>query len=525
MLSHNDHHDQHDQDHDHSQDRSSNLLSHNDLLLREDRSHRDVDDEALVVSFATGSDDITLESPPVNQSSIKSSKKVSATAVEFIASVSSKSIKSARSAVSKASVQSITDLIPDGGFGWVVAVSCFFVQFLVFGTVFSFGVYYPVYISAFHGTQASVAWIGSIGGFIMSTFGTVSGSLADRYGNDKIVGVGSLFIGLGMFLASFCSEMWQMYLTQGVITGIGYSLSFIPSISVVGQWFTEHRGLAVGIAVAGGGLGQFIISMITGSLLASYGWRTTIRIMALINFIGLMAASFGVKRLLPCTSSIRSAVSFELLNDSNVRFLCLTMLGNSLAMFMPYSVLPIYCQQQGLSTNQSVFILSIVGIASAVGRFSSGFAADYLGKIPMMQLASFVTGISTFSWMACKNFSSLLSYAIIFGFFGGGVISLVPSVAAEVAGVKQMGAVIGLVYTLTGVGILLSAPISGFLHDAYGNYYPSISVDAGFFMISTFFLLFIRRKKETSPAKIEKLETAKSKITANDLEEKEDNIV
>lgn len=379
--------------------------------------------------------------------------------------------------------------VPDGGYGWVVVVAVFFVHVFVLGNLYSFGVFYPVYIEEFDGNQAAVAWVGSIGACLMVGLGVWTGKWADYYGNARVCFVGGIFVGVGFLLASFATELWHLYLTQGVLAGIGYSLAFISGVSVVGQWFAKYRGVAVGIAVAGSGLGQFAISQITGKLIADGGWRFALRILAAICCFGLLLCSLFIRRWLPRVKHMNNQSTWHFFKNRNFCFLFFGCLMNSLGMFMPYTHLTIYAEEAGVARGGAVLIISMVGISSAVGRVAVGWMADIIGKILMFQICIFFGGGSTLCWLACKDFGSLMAYGIVFGFFAGGVISLMPGVAAELFGIKKLGSIIGLLYSSTATGNLLSAPIGGFLYDAYDTYTPSIIV-AGCFLLSGMFLVF-----------------------------------
>lgn len=397
--------------------------------------------------------------------------------------------------------------IPDGGYGWVIVAAVFLVHVFVLGNLYSFGVFYPVYIDAFNGNKASVAWVGSIGAGLMVGLGVKTGAWADQYGNDRIVFLGGCFVGAGFLLASYATELWHLYLTQGVLAGIGYSLAFIAGVSVVGQWFEKRRGLAVGIAVAGSGLGQFAISLITGKLIDENGWRFALRILALICFAGLIICSLFIKRLIPRIKRVSAESPLVHFQDRNFTLLFLGSLLTSLGMFMPYTHLLIYAEGHGVPKSSAVFILSMVGISSAVGRIMVGLFADMYGRLFMFRVCIFFGGASTLCWMACQTFGQLMAYGIIFGFFAGGVISLTPGVVAELFGIKKLGTVLGALYSSNALGNLLSAPIGGFLYDAYGMYYPSISVAGGFVLSGLIFIYFIDMStvvKDEAPQSIAK---------------------
>lgn len=391
------------------------------------------------------------------------------------------------------SVQSMTP--PDGGYGWVVVAASFVVHLLVLGNIYSFGVLFPVYIDVFRESQGAVAWVGSISAGLMTGLGAYTGAWADRYGNGLIVGVGGIFTALGFFLASYSMELWHLYLTQGFIAGIGYSLAFISGVSVVGQWFTAKRGLAVGIAVAGSGLGQFALSQVTGLLISKFRWRSTLRILALIDIIGLTLCALVIRRFLPCTTKSNQQSGMIFFKDINFKFLYTSAVVSTLGLFMPYTHLPKYALLHGVSTGGAILILSIMGIASAVGRVVIGFAADVYGKLVMLMVCMVVGGISTLCWLGCITFASMMVYGIVYGFFAGGVISLFPTVVAELYGIKRIGSVIGILYTGTAFGNLLAAPIAGFLYDGTHNYYASISLAGGLLLISSVFVYMIDPKK------------------------------
>jgi MFS family permease len=330
----------------------------------------------------------------------------------------------------------------------------------------------------------------------MTGLGAYSGAWADEYGNNKMVVLGGIFVSVGFFLASYSTELWHLYLTQGFIAGIGYSLAFISGVSVVGQWFTTNRGLAVGIAVAGSGLGQFALSLVTGILLEKYNWRSTLRILALIDIVGLVGCALAIKRFIPCAKRQSTESGMIFFQDPNFVQLYTSAVISTMGLFMPYTHLPKYALLHGVSTGGAILILSIMGIASAVGRVAIGYAADVYGKLVMLAVCMGVGGVSTLAWMGCTVFSTMMVYGVVYGFFAGGVISLFPTVVAELYGIKRLATVIGILYTGTAFGNLLAAPIAGFIFDATHEYYGSISLAGGLLLIATVFVLTVDKSKK-----------------------------
>lgn len=386
----------------------------------------------------------------------------------------------------------------DGGYGWVVVFASFLAHFFVLGNIYSFGLFFRIYLEEFDASFGEVAWIGSIGTFLLAALGMVSGNLADRYGNGRIICVGAFFVGAGMFAASFATSIWQLYLTQGIISGVGFSLSYISAVSVVGQWFDKRRALAVGIAVAGSGFGQLGLSFIIAALTDAFGWRVGLRYLAALDFVGLFMAGVLTRRSLPRYIRPEGESFLRYFGDRN--FCLMFFFGTfvTMGLFMPFTYLPKYAEIQGLTDVQIVLIIALSGLFSAVGRVMVGFAADRFGRLQMMIVCVYGAALSTYAWMGLTTFAPLLVYALLYSCFAGGIISLIPVIAAELFGIEQLGRIVGFLYTSSSVGNLIGAPIAGFLVDLFGDYLVAIAVAATFLLISSFSLFFIRPLEQTA---------------------------
>ncbi len=382
----------------------------------------------------------------------------------------------------------------DSDYAWVIDIACFFVQFFVVGNVFSFGVFLPTYIDAFNSNQATASWIGSIGSFLMVFLGVFTGAFDDRFGNHRIVFIGSILIVIGMILASFATELWHLYLTHGLITGFGYSACFISSVGIVGQWFKKKRGLAVGIAVAGSGIGQFSMAQVIGTLLDTVGWRQTLRYLALINGVGLICCSLIIRRRLPCARHLFNFQNLtEFLSNPNFMLLSWGYMIFVFGMLIPNGYLVIYSKKHGLSQTNAVLLLSVMGITNGIGRVVVGQIADQsFGRLNLLKLSMICAGICTLCWLTCKDFSSLLAFSLIYGFVGGGAVSLVPSIAADILGVRKISSFTGVMYTISSIANLSSTPIAGFMSDKYDTYTPAIILSGCCQMCAVLLLIFMR---------------------------------
>ncbi|KAM9837757.1 monocarboxylate transporter 7-like [Aulostomus maculatus] len=167
---------------------------------------------------------------------------------------------------------------PDGGWGWVVAVAFFFVEVFTYGTIKSFGIFLQDLMGEFGETNSRVSWIVSICVFIMTFNGPLSSVLTNRFGFQLVVMVGGLLISSGTIATSFTSSVNQMYLTYGVIAGLGYCLTFLPCLTILSQYFTKRRSLVTAIASTGESLSMFALAPAFSALRDHIGWRHTMAV-------------------------------------------------------------------------------------------------------------------------------------------------------------------------------------------------------------------------------------------------------
>eukprot|EP01038_Epipyxis_sp_PR26KG_P010490 gene10490-14097_t len=414
------------------------------------------------------------------------------------------SLKSLKFESSTIKYHGIKIIVPNGEYGWVVVLASFFVQIFIVGSMNSFGVFFPVYIDAFGESASSVAWVGSIMNSMAVLLAGVAGSWSDSYGNKYVMIFGGVISLIGYILSSYTTALWQLYLTQGVIMGVGFCFAFISGVSVVGQWFTTHRGLAVGICVAGGGIGQLTMSLVSGYLISHYGWRAALRYLGIIIMGGLIPCWFGLQRLIPLntpnnkftnqtSNTTDSALTY--FKDRNFVVIYISALFTVLGMLMPYTCITQYAELKGISASGAIFLLSIMGIGGAAGRVSIGVLADNWGKLLMYRICIAGSGITTLFWVLCTSYTTIGVYVVLFGFFSGGFFTMIPSVSAELFGIRKLGSCIGVLYTSNFFGSLFSAPLGGFLFDQFNSYTISILTAGSIMMFACIVTVFVDPSK------------------------------
>ena len=125
------------------------------------------------------------------------------------------------------------------------------------------------------------AWIGSISVNLLFLFSPVTSSLAERYGVRVVTIAGGLVMSVGLFLSSYAPSLVFLYISYGVLLGIGTSLCGTMALIVTADYFDKHLSLATGIVASGSSFGTLAFAPTLQVLVGKFGWQTTFRIMCL----------------------------------------------------------------------------------------------------------------------------------------------------------------------------------------------------------------------------------------------------
>ncbi|KAF9342155.1 hypothetical protein BGX26_008222, partial [Mortierella sp. AD094] len=197
----------------------------------------------------------------------------------------------------------------------------------------------------------------------------------------------------------------------------------------------------------------------------------------------------------------------ELKVFKNPQFLSLTFawIAASMGFLIPLYYFQTYSLFIGLTTQDGALIAGLSSGASCLGRIMFGYAADRLPKTAVVSCCACVTaGSVLIIWTLSKSFGVYLLFALVYGFFAGGYVSLVPLVLSETFGPYQLSTVIGFMYAASGTGMLFGAPVAGAILDATKpniNYLPMIMTAGGTLLLGaiciSLWAFFRRQAKKT----------------------------
>ncbi len=185
---------------------------------------------------------------------------------------------------------------PDGGLrAWTQVCMGHLTVCTTWGYISSFGVFQTYYVTALNHPPSDISWVGSMQIFLLFFVGTFSGRATDAGYFHLVTALGSMFQLLGVFMTSLSTTYWQLFLAQGLCTGLGNGLLFCPTLSLMSTYFTKKRSLAIGIAASGSATGGLIFPAIVQQLLPKIGFPWTVRVLGFVMLV-LQAITLSLTR-------------------------------------------------------------------------------------------------------------------------------------------------------------------------------------------------------------------------------------
>ena len=373
---------------------------------------------------------------------------------------------------------------------WVVVWATFVCLAVIFGVSYSFAAFFENFAKEFAAQRADVSWIFGLCGLVYFVLGAGGGMLADRWGPRLVCMTGMVFIAMGLFLTSLAQSLATVYLSYGLLVGLGIAFVYTPSIACVQPWFNKRRGLASGIASAGVGAGTLILPVVVSYLLIEVNWREALQMMSAgVLLIGL-TAGFLLKRapnLSGNTSGQLPGLTLSAtLKTPSFKWLYMGTLLGAPVMFVPFAHISAAARDAGVPDAQAVGLVGLIGIGSLVGRFAIGWLADRMGRIKTLMLMQGLMGLSYLVWAGAQDPWMFAVFALWFGLSYGSIVSLLPAICMDLFGGRAVSAIIGTLYTGAALGNLLGPVLAGQVFDMTQSYALVIWITLGISALATY---------------------------------------
>ena len=349
---------------------------------------------------------------------------------------------------------------------------------------------------------------------VLQTFlSPFQGFLVDRFGPRLLLSVGALLTGASWFFAARADSLLGIYLTYGLLGGIGTGIIYVGVVGLVVQWFPDKRGFAAGMVAAGYGMGAIVTTIPIAAHLEAVGFRETLALFGIIlGAVGLAAAQLLKRPPAGWMAEYRAprAATHGVTPAKMLRTPVFWLMFAMMTM-MSTSGLMVISQMGTFARDFGVAAVTVLGMAAlplalTLDRFTNGFTrpffgwvSDRIGRENTMTLAFGLEAVAMTAWLLTRENAVLfvaLSGVVFFGW--GEIFSLFPSTLTDTFGTEHATANYGFLYMAQGVGSVFGGPLASLLHDKAGSWIPvfalMICIDLLAAMLAYFALKPLRRR-------------------------------
>ncbi|ATZ53641.1 hypothetical protein BCIN_09g04460 [Botrytis cinerea B05.10] len=389
---------------------------------------------------------------------------------------------------------------PDSGYGWIYVLCVFLINAHTWGINSSYGIFLAHYLetNTFPGaSDLDFAFVGGLSLSMAQFIAPVATITTREWGTRTTLTIGIMLQTAALLGASWSTEIWQLFLSQGLCFGFGMGMQFSATVGIIPQWFDRRRSLANGIGTAGSGIGGLIYSLASSALIQRWGTGWAFRILAIASAAACGFSAIIIKDRNKAIGAVQIAFHTSLLKRPEflltLAWGCLSVLGYVALLFS----IPAYANTVGLTVSQGSILGAMFNLGGGLGRPVIGYVSDDFGRINTALVCTFLAGLfSLVVWIFAKSFGVLIFYALIGGAVSATFTTTVAPVGAEVVGLQLLPSALSIFWVSVVIPSTFSEPIALWLRTNNGTNFLHAQVFTGFmYMGATASLRLVRAWK------------------------------
>jgi OFA family oxalate/formate antiporter-like MFS transporter len=385
---------------------------------------------------------------------------------------------------------------------------------IALGTYYAWSVYVPALEKEFGWTRTQTSLVATIDMVMLASSFLLAGMLQNRIGPRAVATIGGLLFSSGLFLASYTSSLTTLYLTWGVMVGIGLGFGYLAPITVGSKWFPNHRGLVNGLAIGIFAAGSGLFGPIASTMLERIGWRATFQVLAGLFFLFTMLGAYLMKdppegydpppsrskaANRPKAHHIEVPTSIVLRTPGFYLLWFAYALGTTAGTMVISQLVP-FARASGFSQQNAAFAITIGAVGSASGRFLSGWMSDHFGRLFTLRAMIIVSMLATPSLYIFRE-QALLFYALLFLVYYcyGTQLSVYTALAGDFYGTKYLATNYGVLLLAWGFAGVLGPLIGSRVFVSTGTYQYAFFGSAALALAALVLLTIVRPPTAAKP--------------------------
>lgn len=343
----------------------------------------------------------------------------------------------------------------------------------------------------------------------------LGGSLLDRRGPRWVGSVSGVLYGAGFIGAGLVDSLWGLYLTYGVMSGLGMGLGYIVPLATLIRWFPDKRGLITGLAVAGFGGGAVLTTLVAPALIAKLGLSNTFIVFG-TAYLLLVVGAAQKYRVAPSgyqppgwqPSAVqarqRSMVDYPL--SQAIRtwqwfvLWAILFLNVTAGVMLISQAVPMAQEITGVSRETAATVVIYISICNGIGRLFWAWLSDAITRRAVFFIMFLLQAGLFWLMPAVHGFPTLSILFMIVALCYGGGFGTMPAFAADYFGSKHAGKVYGLMLSAWSAGGVLGPILIAQAKDRTNNYQFALSTMALVMAASVLLPLIVRPPRPLASA-------------------------
>lgn len=340
---------------------------------------------------------------------------------------------------------------------WTILCASTLINLCV-GAVYAFSIFALPLTAVFDVSMGEIMMAFTINAAISPIPMILGGKLNDKGHAKTAIILGGTMFGLGFILSGLATAPWMLYITYGLIAGIGQGIVYSSTIGNTAKLFPDKRGLAAGIVTAGYGGGTIFISPIANSLISSNGVQFALMALGGAFLVIILGSSFFFKAApvgyipqgwtppaaakggvnMPWTEMIKKPI-----------FYCIAsmfLIGALSGMMVTSNASVIGQSMFGLSAATAALYVSLYSFSNCVGRVFWGAVSDKIGRFKCLMMIYSVIAAMMLTIALTNSVAGFVVAIVGIGLCFGGTMGIFPSIVGEKFGMKYYGVNYGVVF-------------------------------------------------------------------------------
>jgi oxalate/formate antiporter len=397
------------------------------------------------------------------------------------------------------------------GTRWIQLLMGFLVMMVISSPQYVWTLFVPSFQKTTGALLSEVQWTITILIVLQTWLSPLQGFLVERLGPKLLIGAGALLSGAGWIASSSVDSLWGLYVTYGLLCGVGTGIVYIGVIGLMVKWFPERRGFATGVVAAGYGFGAILTTFPIDGMLKASGYQHTLFIFGslfaaagLVGALTLRAPRDGdVAVPAGPASSARSATPAQMLRSPVFWLMFVMMSMMSTGGLMVITQFTSFAKSFGIDGSTSVTILGATmaaipaaltfdRITNGLTRPFFGWVSDRIGRENTMAIAFILEGAAIYTMLQYRTDPFLLIVLSGLVFFGWGeIFSLFPATLTDTFGTKYATTNYGFLYMAQGVGSILGAPVAAMIFERTASWMPVFALVIGMDVLTGLLALLV----------------------------------